>query len=107
MNLLKPIKCSCCGETNEAYYEFFGHQIKQKCLNCKTYIKFIKNDEVPDFKDSYLRILSLSNQQNDLLNRVNATAKVSENLSRIERNMMFWQLYLDVLKRREVHHESC
>lgn len=80
---------------------FSGPHIKQVCAHCGSYVKFISKALVPDSRETKLRVWAITNQDEEAI----ATAKKSvgfiENLTGIERNMMYWRLYLHIRSNQE------
>lgn len=96
MNLLKPFECHHCGVVDEAKFVFSGPHIKQVCNCCDAYVKFISKANVPDATETKLRVWAISSQSSELINQAKQACGFIEDLKGIERNMMYWRLYLAV-----------
>ncbi len=104
MNLLKPYECPHCGVEDEAKYVFSGPHIKQVCNHCNAYVKFTSKHQVPDSTEVRLRIWSITNQDVNVISEAKQACFFIEDLRGIERNMMYWRLYLAIrlYQRKEV-----
>lgn len=96
MNLLKPTECLHCGEVDEAKFVFSGPHIKQVCNRCGSYVKFISKALIPDATETRLRIWAIADHDLDLINNAKIECYFIEELRGVERNMMYWRLYLTV-----------
>lgn len=96
MNLLKPFDCTHCGATDEAKFVFSGPHIKQVCNCCDSYVKFIPKASIPDATEVRLRIWSITQQSQELIQQAKQECGFVEDLRGVERNMMYWRLYLAV-----------
>lgn len=96
MNLLKPFECHHCGVVDEAKFVFSGPHIKQVCNCCDSYVKFISKAQVPDSTETKLRIWSITNQSTLLIEQAKSNCGFIDNLNGVERNIMYWRLYLSV-----------
>lgn len=105
MNLLKPYDCPHCGATDEAKFVFSGPHIKQVCNHCEAYVKFITKSSIPDATETKLRIWSITSQDSRLIDQAKKDCGFIDNLKGVERNMMYWRLYL-AIKGREVLNEA-
>jgi len=96
MILLKPYECPHCGAADEAKFVFSGPHIKQVCNHCDAYVKFIPKSQVPDATEPKLRIWASTDQDEQKIAQGKSRCGFIENLTGIERNMMYWRLYLAI-----------
>jgi len=96
MNLLKPFECHHRGVVDEAKFVFSGPHIKQVCNCCDAYVKFIPKASIPDATETKLRIWSITQQSQELIQQAKRECGFVDNLTGVERNIMYWRLYLAV-----------
>ena len=103
MNLLKPYECHHCGVTDEAKFVFSGPHIKQMCNRCNAYVKFIPKASLPDATEVRLRIWSITEQSQEIIDQAKVDCNFVGGLRGTEHNVMYWRLYLAV---RDVLHKG-
>lgn len=97
MEFIIPYDCPRCGVTDEAQFRFAGPHIKQVCNNCGSYVKFYNKSKLPDATEMKLKIWSIT-QSVETINKAKAKIGFVKNLKGIEKNIMYWRLYLHIRK---------
>jgi hypothetical protein len=97
MEHLMPHTCHRCGATAEANFVHAGPHIKQVCLKCGFYVKFISKGLIPDIKTVKMRIWSIVEGELEIIDLAKGEIGfILEGLDALDQKLMYWQLYLKI-----------
>ncbi|MCX3266574.1 hypothetical protein [Pedobacter agri] len=98
---MRPHTCGICGARDESKFVYSGPHIKQICNSCGKYVKFVGKSTIPDAGEVRLRIWSIT-QDVDYIDVAKGSSGFIEGLTGIDKNIVYWRLYLEIRKMEAV-----
>jgi hypothetical protein len=98
MKLFHEHTCHKCGVIAEMNFNFAGPHIKSICSSCGFYIKFIDAKLIPDIKTLKIRILSLANNNLQIIEaKKKELGLFYEGIDGLNAKIAYWKLYIHLL----------
>lgn len=96
MELMIPHDCHNCGLVDEAKFTYAGPHIKQVCNGCGRYVKFFNKSDIPDHRETRIRIWSIAKEDVTLIESAKFKCGFTSNVTGLDLKIMYWRLYLTV-----------